>query len=245
MGSRRLNREEKTLLEMLQYEVILLLTEAMNRGNVVIVTLASSPWVTETCNQYFPRVGALLKERDIKIVYARNANDMQEYDLQNFSRSEDIAKFWTAKKQTAIMNEITSFYEKTGSSWKNIISFGDSNFERIATQSSLLDYACTDKVPIVGERTYKSPFLNASKSKSRAPDNHAVSGWIGTHYKRCRCKTVKLFESPNMDDLIREVALVNRWLPYLVETDRGIDINLEDSEKVYAFHKEITGEMIS
>jgi len=37
------------------------------------------------------------------------------------------------------------------------------------------------------------------------------------------------------------LTLVYNWLPYLVQVDRGIDIDLEDSEEVYAMHHEITG----
>eukprot|EP00397_Hematodinium_sp_SG-2012_P053393 GEMP01063706.1.p1 GENE.GEMP01063706.1~~GEMP01063706.1.p1 ORF type:complete len:362 (+),score=95.80 GEMP01063706.1:94-1179(+) len=242
----------KKQLSTLQKNVDRILTQAMTLGHVVIVTLARPPWVELSCDNFFQHIGRFVKKHSIKIVYAQDlaGGVVTNYDKQKFQCDADAEKFWIQKKQTAIMGEISDFYSKSESSWKNIISLGDSDFERYATQASLLDYATHDEEttatePVVGSAGAKLAVLQPSKSKSKAPDNHAVSGWVGRHYRRLRCKTVKMFDSPGIEDLITEMSMLFKWMPYLVERDAGFDVDLEDETMLYDAHRELTGENLT
>lgn len=154
-------------------------------------------------------------------------------------------KFYISKKQRAIMNEVSNFYAQTGSSWKNMLSFGDSDFERYAMQASLEDYAAFredgGRGPVMGTAVNKSAVL---KCKKDGGDQLAVSGFVGQHYRRCRCKTVKMFEAPTIEDLCTQMAMLSRWIPHLVKRDGGFDVDLEDQPALYKAHFDLTGETL-
>jgi len=241
----------KRHLASLQEYVLKVLTQSLSLGHVVIVTLARPPWVTLSCDNFFPQVGAFLKEHDIKIIYAQDVSGSaaKDYDKQKFRSDEELELFWIQTKQRAIQSEIAKFYAKSESSWKNIISLGDSDFERFATQASLRDYATLDEdnislEPEVGSASSKLAVLKPSTSKSKKPDNHAVSGFVGTHYRRLRCKTVKMFDSPGIEDLATEMSMLHKWMPFLVEKDGGFDVDLEDDANLYEMHFKLTGEKL-
>jgi len=250
-----LNREDamamKRSLAVLQQGVINVLDAALKCGHVVIVTLASSPWVELSCENFFPRVGRFLKKHGIKIVYAQDVEALAgnpTSDGRDVDEISDPSDYWIQVKQRAIMGEITAFYGNSGSSWKNIISVGDSNFERYATQAALFDYAVhgdTDLTPTLGLSTTSEAVLKPSESRTRTPDNHAVSGLVNLHYRRLRCKTIKMFDSPTIEDLHTEMGLLVDWMPHVVKLDAGFDIDLEDNKELYDFHFNLTGKRLS
>jgi hypothetical protein len=192
-----------------------------------------------------------LRQNNINIVYAQDLQEgdgkKADYNKQKFASDMDAEKYWTEKKQTAIMQEISSFYKKSKSSWKNVISLGDSDFERFATLQSMEDYAAVQQEqdePQVGAAASRLALLKPSVSKSpdKQPDEFARSGYVGRHYRRIRCKTVKMFDSPSIEDLATEMSMPSKWLPYLVKRDAGFDVDLEDDSKLYHAHRELTGE---
>jgi len=218
-------------LSLLEDEVLLLLEEARQLGHVIIVTLAKTPWVELSCKNFFPRVGAFLKLNNIAVCYAQTG---EAFDKSKFSSRAEIHQFWSQKKELAIMGEVAKFYASHGSSWKNVISIGDSQFERTATKELLLDYATLTEndFPEVGSSTKKSMKLFPSTSKSRLPDNNAMSGYIGTHYHRMRTKTIKMFDAPDIGDLTNEIQFLHKWLPALVHYDAGFDMDMEDEDQI-------------
>ena len=44
----------------------------MQRGRVIIVTLARQPWVTLSCQNFYQRVNAFMAEHEIPIIYAQD-----------------------------------------------------------------------------------------------------------------------------------------------------------------------------
>jgi len=216
-------------LDRLAMDVEKLLLLACELGHVVIVTLALNPWVTLSSSNFFERVGKLIKAQNIDIVYAQEAVNNQEKGVSG-ETNDEIMAYWTGKKRAAIEKEIRTFYEKSNSSWKNVLSIGDSDFERRAAIQSMEDYA--DSSP--------SKLLQ-SKSKGDE-DMMCRSGFVGSHYRRIRMKTVKMFDSPNLDDITTEIAMLYKWLPFIVKKDGGFDVNLEDDERLYEAHFELTGE---
>jgi len=240
----------KQLLSLENY-VQRVLKLALTLGHVVVVTLARHPWVHLSCDNFFPEIGEFLRQHNINVVYAQDLrNDdgkQKDYNKQKFASDMEAEKYWTEKKQTAIMQEISKFYKQSQSSWKNTISLGDSDFERFATLHSMEDYAVLadeDDEPEVGSAANKLAMLkpSLSKSKDQKPDDFCRSGWVGQHYRRIRCKTVKMFDSPSIEDLATEMSMLCKWLPYLVKRDAGFDVDLEDDSRLYQAHKELTGE---
>ena len=135
-------RKIKTALEDLQEEVEGMINLAMGKGHVVIVTLAKTPWVFLSCENFFPRIKKLLEQKQITIVYAQELSfDTQELPPPNPEDPESQERFWVKKKQLAIEMEVRKFYSQyPGQSWKNVISIGDSDFERRATYETMMQY---------------------------------------------------------------------------------------------------------
>eukprot|EP00928_Gymnodinium_smaydae_P067519 TRINITY_DN5050_c0_g1_i2.p1 TRINITY_DN5050_c0_g1~~TRINITY_DN5050_c0_g1_i2.p1 ORF type:complete len:769 (-),score=126.29 TRINITY_DN5050_c0_g1_i2:85-2094(-) len=166
-------------------------------GRVVIVTLAQPGWVQQCCNKYFPRLGQLMRENSIKVVYARGQDSDQS--MRSFANM----------KAQAIASELTSFYSQyEGQSWKNVLSIGDSDFERDGTRRATADY-----VSSVNSRLCS--FMAGRR-----------------HVRKVRTKTFKLAEAPSMDELVTEMGMLQKWLPAMVALDDNLDLELEDARSL-------------
>jgi hypothetical protein len=96
-------------------------------------------------------------------------------------------------KEVAFEQEIGGFYSRyQQQSWKNVISIGDSVFERDAVKR------------VVPNRSYTK--------------------------KRCRVKTLKLFDDPGMEDLIAQVRVVRDVLSSMIQYDGDVDIELSEED---------------
>merc|ERR1711998_690373 len=96
------------------------------------------------CQKFMPRTGQFLENNRIDCRFCRS--------LARWSKTqklppretpvEELENFWVGVKEKAIRAAIDDFYSKyEGQSWKNIISIGDSQFERRATIRSMERYA--------------------------------------------------------------------------------------------------------
>uniref|UniRef100_A0A7S1WEL9 MIB/HERC2 domain-containing protein n=1 Tax=Alexandrium catenella TaxID=2925 RepID=A0A7S1WEL9_ALECA len=183
-----------------------LLRAAVSFGKVVLVTLAKSPWVTVSCDHFFPAVGCLIQELGVPIIYAQEGSQV-EYNKAEMTTSESIEKHWSMVKGKAISKEIGTFYSQyAGQSWKNIISIGDSDFERLGTMQATEGYM-------------KQTGISRSKTVE-------VSG----HVYKVRTKTFKMLDQPSVDELTVELAMVQKWLPLMIQLDSSFDVNLDDLE---------------
>jgi len=96
-------------------------------------------------------------------------------------------------KEVAFEQEIGGFYSRyQHQSWKNIISIGDSVFERDAVRRVV-------------------------------PNRHSTK-------KKCRTKTLKLFDDPGIEDLIAQVKVVRDVLCTMVQYDGDLDIELSEED---------------
>jgi hypothetical protein len=98
--------------------VINLLNEALEYGNVYIVTNASKTWVTYSCDLYLPRVRSLL----FKIPIISACDDYGKISPQ-------IIEEW---KYRAFHKLLSPFFKDTSENVKNIVSIGDMEYERQA-----------------------------------------------------------------------------------------------------------------
>ncbi|CAK0894409.1 unnamed protein product [Prorocentrum cordatum] len=118
-----------------------LLRLADERGKVVIVTLARSPWVTDSCRNFYPGMGELIKKLGIQIVYARDSEQIEHNKVTSMAEDQ-FETFWAETKGRAISKVLSDFYSQyEGQSWKNILSVEGSHFERYGTMAATMQYA--------------------------------------------------------------------------------------------------------
>jgi len=181
-----------------------LLEDACCSGKVVLVTLARSPWVTTSCDNFYPAVGEFIKAMGIPVIYAQECEEV-DYDMLAMSSSAVEEKQWAQVKGRAIAKQLQEFYSQyAGQSWKNIISIGDSDFERLGTQQATQDYMRQNGI-----------------NRSRTVE-------LKGHVYKVRTKTFKMLDEPTVEELAVELALVQKWLPCMTRLDNSFDVNLSD-----------------
>lgn len=194
----------------------------MRMGKVIIVTNAMEPWVETSCRNFLPALVPIVSQ--IPVIYARSIFDMHNMDplrrqaatrlstrsalpgLFGASGHNKLASYnarlamqqvdamapqrW---KELAFEQEITGFYSRySHQSWKNVISIGDSIFERDAVRRVV---------------------LNRPSAK-----------------KKCRTKTAKLLDEPEIDELISEVRVIHDALGLMVQYDGNLDIEIDEED---------------
>lgn len=208
----------------LQAIVETLLRFAMKLGNVIIVTNAMDPWVETSCRNFLPQLLPLVSS--LPVVYARSIYESQGVDpkpqpvrssspsggriplpglyaangqnrLCNFNVRMAQQRFDETSpqrwKEVAFDKEINDFYSRyEHQSWKNVISVGDSIFERDAVRRVVLQ-----------RRNAK---------------------------KKCRTKTLKLFDDPDIEELIAQVKVVYDVLNVMVQYDGDLDIEIDEDD---------------
>eukprot|EP00930_Biecheleria_cincta_P102065 TRINITY_DN93739_c0_g1_i1.p1 TRINITY_DN93739_c0_g1~~TRINITY_DN93739_c0_g1_i1.p1 ORF type:complete len:443 (-),score=76.37 TRINITY_DN93739_c0_g1_i1:364-1692(-) len=238
-----------------------LLKTAALCGEVVVVTLAKSPWVTDACKNFYPGIGKLLDTLGIRIVYA------QQHEAIDYNKDEMMGtvEYWSRIKGEAITHELNRFYSKyEGQSWKNIISIGDSDFERFGTMQATSEYVqkvrtlCASSKPdLAREESVLRETADAllSTTDAAAPDaaaaatitskiafeSEAVS--VNGHIHKVRTKTFKMLDAPKVEELTVQLDLVQRWLAPMVKLDSSFNVDLQsldDIAKLQAIEHSLT-----
>jgi CRISPR/Cas system-associated protein Cas5 (RAMP superfamily) len=212
--------------------------------------LASSPWVTDSCRYFFPGIGELIKQLNIQIVYAREGLQIEDNKMDMMSK-EQFETFWAETKGKAISKAVSEFYSQyKGQSWKNIISLGDSHFERYGTMAATMQYA--ESQGLVNDEAEEEEEEEEDEAWRQAAEGGSVGSrasrlsvssvkrredaglrrrmsWEGTvngHEIKVRTKTLKMLEEPTVEELIVELSLLHRWLPLMVGLDDGFDVDV-------------------
>lgn len=207
--------------------------QATAHANVFIVTLAKRPWVEMSVTNFMPELAkTVLHREDIKIIYAQEYAEglNQQYARDEFMSNEEVKNFWSNVKGAAITKELDEFHNIYGASWKNVLSLGDSDFERFGTIAAGRNYMRRE----LGEDG--KVLTTGATSEGISKDGHVM---------RLRTKTLKMLDEPTVEELTAEITLLCRWLPHMVQKDSGFDIELdstEDNAALSAINKEITGE---
>lgn len=209
----------KHALAICEQKVDVLLREAKELSHVVILTLASRGWVEMACQCCYPATWALLQELQIPIVYAREHEEgiQQMYNKDDFQSSAEVERYWGLVKGQAIAKEAERFYSQyAGQSWKNILSIGDSCFERyglLAATSAYMQGEMLDKMP-------SSHIWNPAQSGCW---EKSLEG----HVLKMRAKCCKFVDSPDVEELAMQLELMSRWLNSMIMLDSGFDLDLE------------------
>merc|ERR1719401_1607850 len=147
-----------------------------------------------------------------------------------FKTRDEESDFWMRGKAVAMKEAIADAYTKSGGSWKNIMSFGDSDFERFALKKVGADHMSDMSARAQGH------LINEGDT--------AVFLTSDGHLKRLRTKTVKMLEDPSVDMMIAEITLLCEWLPHIIVKDFGIDIEIADADDdvgINKIHHALTG----
>lgn len=210
-------------LQELEMCVVALLKLAHRRGKVILVTLAKNPWVEDSCNVFFSSVGELIKDLGIKVVYAQEGVTV-DYDKRRMMCDEEVERFYAEMKGKAISREVDAFYTQyEGQSWKNIISIGDSDFERLGTMMMTQEYMRRRGLLQNGGEG-KNFEVQVASAEAIARNSRTIEK-DGQVYK-VRTKTFKMLDCPTIGELKEEISLLLRWLPKMVELDDGFDADL-------------------
>jgi len=175
------------------------------------VTLAKAPWVSMSCEHFFPGLQALLHQLGIKVVYAAVEEDgsQMDYDKVGEMTEGEAERLLSGAKGRAIARELRQFYSHyEGQTWKNVISIGDSVFERSGTHSAVKSY------------------LEGKGISSKDPNGRGELEAANGQVFKVRTKTLKLKEGPTIDEVTAQVTALQRWLPQLVRTDASFDLEL-------------------
>lgn len=106
---------------------------ATSLGQVQIVTMATDAWVEEKLTDLMPGVRDKIQELNIPIVCARaNLNSRQLRAARSDRR--DPSHFLKAQAMKRVIRKFYHGNKHGGRSWKNILSIGDSEAERLALQ---------------------------------------------------------------------------------------------------------------
>jgi hypothetical protein len=223
-------------LRELQKHVESVLKLALKMGKVIIVTNAMEPWVETSCRNFLPQLMPYVL--DIQVIYARSVFDQYHCERRqspgsvirtvsgsrgtNTGSGQALPGLYTASgqnklngvrpsqqqtdemapqrwKELAFEQELNSFYSRyEAQSWKNVISIGDSIFERDAVRKVV---------------------VNRPSMK-----------------KKCRTKTAKLLDEPEIDELIAQVKVIHDALGLMVQYDGNLDIEIDEEDlKLDAF----------
>jgi len=141
-----------------------------------------------------PDVLQAMSTLQVKVAFARE-------ELQPLENQQESLEL----KRRAMNRLITKFYSHyPQQSWKNVVSIGDSPFERQA----LLDVVEAHKQP---------------------------------EGKRCRTKTIKLADAPDLQQFNSQLDLLSSWLRLVIRYDNDCDIDLNGSiEEVLKWKKVLT-----
>merc|ERR1712113_491559 len=145
-----------------------------------------------SCTNFMPILGKVIKDMGLPIVYAQDGKRAVEYNKAAMSSDYDIEMFWSKVKGIAIARQIDDFYSQyEGQSWKNIISIGDSTFERMGTYRAVEEYM---KERGLTEKGRASGFLmqDGALTQEVVHDRHVF---------KIRAKTFKFMDQPTAEEL--------------------------------------------
>jgi len=202
--------------------VLKLLELAHKKGKLILVTLARSPWIEDSCTCFYPNVGEMIKRLSIKVVYAQEGV-LVDYDKRKMMCDTEVERMYAEMKGKAISREVDAFYSQyEGQSWKNIISIGDSDFERLGTMMMSQEY-------MRSRGLLKDDDVRlGTVATSEAFRVSALPIEVNGHVYKVRTKTFKMLDCPTLGELKEELHLINRWLPRMVSLDDGFDADLTD-----------------
>jgi len=137
------------------------------------------------------------------------------------AKAKKEEQFWGLLKGFALSEEINKFYSQyEGQSWKNVISIGDSVFERYGLLAASTAYMHGRRLSKLGPVPPFAPTQDRAWEKIE-DDEHLI---------RLRVKCCKLVDEPDIGELTVELDTVSKWLKLMVSFDSGFDLDFDSIE---------------
>jgi len=161
------------------------LRTAVSLCHVCIVTMATPEWVEEQIWKLMPEFRDLMTELKIKIAFARR----HEYARDAFRDTRSPSQYL----KTQVMKKVVQdFYTSSNGntmqgelrkrrSWKNIMSIGDSEWERLALQDVVFHHNQRDRHGAWKECRCKTLMLTKEPTfQQLTQELHEVTNWLPT-----------------------------------------------------------------
>lgn len=199
-----------------------MLAVAKSFGHVFIVTLSTRGILQRRCEAWYPRVWKFLNDSQVTIVYAMDIHRASVKPEERGDNSKFSAGHWACVKGKAIAKELERFYSQyKGQTWKNVISIGDSNFERYGTLGAASAHV---QNKIHRSRSADEAFVKGWQSFDNDPDwGETLEGVHEGRIFKVRTKVVKMKDEPSPCDVAEQLTLLTDCLPELVCLDRCLN----------------------
>jgi hypothetical protein len=193
--------------------VAALLRVAVSLGKVVIVTLAEEHWVNTSIRNFMPGLQGLLEELGIEIHFAKKMNRPRYFRVAQEEPGHDLGQIL---KQDAMTRVVKKFYSGTSHSLR-------SSPRRRRRKSQPLSERSWKNVISVGDSPCEGLALQDIVFRRKQFTSSGLT-------KTCRCKVLKMLESPTLERLTSELQVLMVWIQNLAHYDGDVDIDLEDIE---------------
>jgi hypothetical protein len=217
-------------LRELQKHVESLLQLALKLGKVVIVTNAMEPWVETSCRNFMPQIMPYLSE--IPVIYARSVYD--QYNCEQAKRRSPASPMkptygtlgalalpglYSASGENKLENYNTQLAMRTPVTeispqrWKELVFEQEITgfYSRYAQQS-------WKNVISIGDAVFeRDACRRVVVSRPSAK-------------KKCRTKTAKLLDEPEIEELIVQVEIIRDSLGLIVQYDGNLDIEIDEED---------------
>lgn len=222
-------------------EALLRRCAELSAGGVFLVTLATQEWMDKTLKNFVPKMGKALDELGIPVICARDFVPRDRWPRSSAS-TQACKAFGDEAKRRAIVDVLGKFYDQyEGQTWKNIVSIGDSDHEREATQSAIEEYFHETVGPVSAVdgdgATSGAQCLTLTGQTSPAASTDVK-------FVRVRCKTITLLDNPTIEEVCAQLRLIRDWMKPLVDREMGVDIRLSESNndcEIRSWHRDLTG----
>jgi hypothetical protein len=200
-----------------------LLRCAQNFGRTIIVTLSTRRMLQKRCEIWYPKVWKLLNESHITIVYAIES----PLASQQKDQSKLTTGYWAWLKGKAITQQLDRFYSQyKGQTWKNVISIGDSDFERYGVVGAANAYV-QKRFGGATKTSESAAYVQCwQRLDSNADWSKGLEGVHEGHIFKVRTKVMKLLEGPSPTELAQELNLLVQWFPSIVSHDACLNLSL-------------------
>jgi len=169
-----------------------------------------------------------LNDSNIPIVYAMDIHRASLKEGQKNDPSSFSSGHWASVKGKAIAKELDRFYSQyEGQTWKNVISIGDSNFERYGTLGAASAHV-QNKICRSGTSPDQA-FVKGWQSFDNDPEwSEALEGVHEGHMFKVRTKVVKMKDEPSPFDLADQLMIILDCLPELVCLDSSLNHQFDE-----------------
>merc|ERR1719229_2104675 len=129
-----------------------------------------------------------------------------DHDLNTLKSDDEREIYWGKLKGRAMLEQAEAFYSQyEGQSWKNILSIGDSTFERYGLLAASSAYM--RDMSIVAAGAGKAAPVVWSPAQEGCWEK-VQNG----HVKKLRAKCCKLVDQPDTEELAVQLEMIGKWL---------------------------------